>query len=777
MIVTTETTALNNSGLTSSNFTMKASAHAFKILTTSLYQNKELAVLREYFANAYDAIRDEGKTDPVRICLPTELEPNLVISDNGNGMGKETLTNLYSTFFDSTKQHTNDAIGGFGLGSKSAFSMTDTFTVTSIKDSKSTTIVAFIDGGTPKLVVTNESTTTEPNGTTVTIPVSNKDTQNRLKSVAYDLFIHTPIKPIVTIGTVTPFTLKESPDYKLYNGNVYLESGWRDFNKIVIGLFTYTIPSSLESRIQAFPDYSKLRSDLKSATSKDCVNFVLPLGALELSPSRETVEDTPANAKKLFDIFKATVETLLAEIAKYTPFVYNYLSSFITTDLSTYEKYQNKLNELTNAVPKQVITSINNILYGTDCTKKPTIYSLHSSLAPNNSWFRQDSDGALNKVENIFNYSIWYNQANVSKLTTVRKLVFRGLKPKTTSIFIEKPESVIYVTNTKSVGLSRYYNNIAVTVTHNNEEIPVDSIYAIEDPLEYAEVLKIFANYVVEIPSTHFELKATRKPASTPSTRTPKGELEVFEVVVDTTNQSSGIVTPDFYSLTYPDNTQFILLSYGKDHRLNTWKNIPALIYNNNPVVVLKELRSGETKNKRFESFVEGKYLEKLASNDTPMYCRVVHNYYSPDKAYLRDILSLTITLAVPSEKITTDTTNLSKLGLYRLISREGPLKYYRLLLPRKHFQVLFNHIWKAYTLNYNLKNIINDILCDDNHTNVLVAARIVVSPSTLSREDCIPLQILSSARYANNAFYPWVFSHPTAIAEIKACINPQLGA
>jgi HSP90 family molecular chaperone len=96
MIVTTESTAVNNSGFSSSDFSMKHSAHAFKILTTSLYQNKEKAVLREYFANGYDAITESGKTDPVRIQLPTEMEPNLVFTDNGIGMDKSTLTDRKS---------------------------------------------------------------------------------------------------------------------------------------------------------------------------------------------------------------------------------------------------------------------------------------------------------------------------------------------------------------------------------------------------------------------------------------------------------------------------------------------------------------------------------------------------------------------------------------------------------------------------------------------------------------------------------------------------------
>jgi HSP90 family molecular chaperone len=114
MIITAATSAVNTSNFTGTSFTVSASAHAFKVLSRSLYTNKEEAVLRELYANGYDANLTTGKA-PVRICLPTALEPNLVVSDTGCGMNELELLTLYSTYFDSTKRESVENIGGFGL--------------------------------------------------------------------------------------------------------------------------------------------------------------------------------------------------------------------------------------------------------------------------------------------------------------------------------------------------------------------------------------------------------------------------------------------------------------------------------------------------------------------------------------------------------------------------------------------------------------------------------------------------------------------------------------
>ena len=118
-------------------FRIRNSAKAFNILSSGLYANKIKAVIRELSCNAVDSHIAAGKTDtPFDIHLPNSLEPWFSIRDYGIGLNHDQVTNLYTTYFESTKTDSNEFIGALGLGSKSPFSYTENFTVTAIKDGR-----------------------------------------------------------------------------------------------------------------------------------------------------------------------------------------------------------------------------------------------------------------------------------------------------------------------------------------------------------------------------------------------------------------------------------------------------------------------------------------------------------------------------------------------------------------------------------------------------------------------------------------------------------------
>lgn len=127
-------------------FAEGSEAHIFNILRNSLYSNKALAVLREYASNAWDAHREAGKGDlPIKVRLPTSLEPTLVIRDYGNGLSVEAVRSIYTQYGASTKRESNEAVGFMGIGSKSAFCYTDSFTITSYHGGMKRVFVAALD--------------------------------------------------------------------------------------------------------------------------------------------------------------------------------------------------------------------------------------------------------------------------------------------------------------------------------------------------------------------------------------------------------------------------------------------------------------------------------------------------------------------------------------------------------------------------------------------------------------------------------------------------------
>ena len=124
----------------------QSQAHLMHILRNSLYPDKVLAVLREYASNAWDSHRQSGKGDvPIKITLPTMVNPTLTIRDFGSGMSAHDLKHIFPEYGASTKRKTNLAVGMLGIGCKSGFCYSDSFTVTSWFKGKKMMYVAVMD--------------------------------------------------------------------------------------------------------------------------------------------------------------------------------------------------------------------------------------------------------------------------------------------------------------------------------------------------------------------------------------------------------------------------------------------------------------------------------------------------------------------------------------------------------------------------------------------------------------------------------------------------------
>ena len=115
------------------------------LLSDKLYSDKPTAVWRELYSNAHDEMDDNR--DPIRIKLPTRDDPTCMIWDNGKGLSKDGLIDLFTTYGASDKRGTNGKIGGFGVGSKVIFAYCDSFTATSVQEGtyEKTTIMCYKD--------------------------------------------------------------------------------------------------------------------------------------------------------------------------------------------------------------------------------------------------------------------------------------------------------------------------------------------------------------------------------------------------------------------------------------------------------------------------------------------------------------------------------------------------------------------------------------------------------------------------------------------------------
>ena len=159
-------------------FKIKTSAKLFDILSSGIYKDKILAVIRELSCNAYDAHVVAGKKHvPFKLRLPTRLDPTFYVEDEGTGIDPERITDIYWTYGESSKTDSNDQIGALGLGSKSPFAYTkSSFVVKNRYQGVEHTYLCFInENGMPDGSKLDESPTDKPSGVTVEFAVRPED--------------------------------------------------------------------------------------------------------------------------------------------------------------------------------------------------------------------------------------------------------------------------------------------------------------------------------------------------------------------------------------------------------------------------------------------------------------------------------------------------------------------------------------------------------------------------------------------------------------------------
>ena len=153
----------------------------FKMLRDNLYQNKEYTIIREYVSNAIDAHTEYNVDKPVEIewIDASELmgvDTQLIVRDSGIGLSPDRVTNIFGKYLSSTKRADNQAIGGFGIGSKSAFSYTDSYYVKTYYDGTEYQYNCYIDEDDLGSITLMFSQPTERgNGTEIIIPTKQRD--------------------------------------------------------------------------------------------------------------------------------------------------------------------------------------------------------------------------------------------------------------------------------------------------------------------------------------------------------------------------------------------------------------------------------------------------------------------------------------------------------------------------------------------------------------------------------------------------------------------------
>jgi len=319
------------------SFTIKATGKAFRILSSGLYKEKILAIVRELSCNAYDAHVDAGKSDlPFDVHLPNSLEAFFSVRDYGKGLSQEAMETIYTTYFESTKTESNEQIGGLGLGCKSPLAYVDQFTVISRHANiRSTYSIFFDENDTPSISLMSQEDSIEPTGLEVVIPVRSAsfyEFRTKAEQV-YSFFSPCPnVTGSAEFKVVKRTPILEGNGFKAYYGS-YGES------KAIMGVVAYPLDRYSVPELQNIPNASDL---IYSG-----IHIEFAVGDLDITAGREELsydQRTKTNiATRVKEIIEAIPDLVLEHVSK------------MTTEMEV-RRYFDKINPIIGCLPnKQVL--------------------------------------------------------------------------------------------------------------------------------------------------------------------------------------------------------------------------------------------------------------------------------------------------------------------------------------------------------------------------------------------------------------------------------------
>lgn len=249
-----------------------------RVITNEFYSDKIGSAIREIYSNAHDAHTEAGIDLPVKVSLPSQLDPNFSIRDFGDGLSKEFMLTKYTAAGYSSKDESNNLVGGWGWGRLSALSCTDNYTVTSYQQGTKCIYTVYLDAeGTPAINFVFEGDTKEPDGLMVSWPVAIKDyVEYRNKAQDFFRFLEEDVD-CTGIEKAVPDVHKEN--MKLYSnmsepGKAYVK----------MGCVCYPIPESVVR--EALNRNNLGYWGLSYGVS---VVFDIPIGSVDVTVSREGV--------------------------------------------------------------------------------------------------------------------------------------------------------------------------------------------------------------------------------------------------------------------------------------------------------------------------------------------------------------------------------------------------------------------------------------------------------------------------------------------------------
>lgn len=316
MIMSTEKNKVltNASDAETRNFTIACNENILDTLSRRLYTNIPRAVIRELVSNAIDANIEAGVDEKILLHLPSGLEPEFYVEDHGIGMNEETIYNVYTQYGNSTKNGSNNCIGGLGLGSKTPFAYTDQFFVISSKDGIKNTFVCFRNEQGEACITKMASEACSATGTKVSFPVKENDIRSFTNEAVITLLFTMKMPELVgekdrflRVAGVESLEEYEALRKELAENTYITNEKLRSlinysssYGKLIVemGGVAYKVDSNEifeDGNYNPVLEYICKKSDLQV--------FHLPIGAVQIQSSREALNYTRFTKEALTKLF------------------------------------------------------------------------------------------------------------------------------------------------------------------------------------------------------------------------------------------------------------------------------------------------------------------------------------------------------------------------------------------------------------------------------------------------------------------------------------------
>lgn len=455
-------------------FRIRNSAKAFNILSSGLYANKIRAIIRELSCNAVDSHVAAGRTEtPFDVHLPSQLEPWFSIRDYGTGLNHEQVTNIYTTYFESTKTNSNDFIGALGLGSKSPFSYTDNFTVTAIRDGVKGIYTAFInDQGVPSIALMTTEQSDEPSGVEVKFSVNDRWDFSKFHEEARTVYKYFKLRPVISGNSDFEFRDITYESKDIIPG---VHSTGRGQTVAVMGNIAYPV---------AVPEAN--HKDLGDVASLlNCgLEMHFAIGELDFQASREGLSYIPqtiASIKRKLEALNASLADVLTKEADAIPNLWE----------RTFFLLKKKEHGLWQAAVKKYITD--------------TKFEMIDASGTSHYYLRaKDFKFSLEELRDKFNIEVMAFEKQLSKkgCSNLNSHTVYGKNPGEKDYrawdFVVR-EGVTFVKNDTKIGASArakyHWNNTEFPKgTHYSQTVYVLNVFDKDKPAKFDDFLKAIKN-------------------------------------------------------------------------------------------------------------------------------------------------------------------------------------------------------------------------------------------------------------------------------------------